>query len=517
MNSHTSINIYFYSTDFGVDWPDAKKDYKYLNTAPLLLDHYVRHNANDLHSRLNWVKFSFGKKTQDQLVEEINSLGIDVLCFSMYSWNIEHILEISKNIKSRLNKKVLLLAGGPSVDVARPNSNFNLEHRDFDYTIYSHGERPFMDILNHHYMGKPLNVLTTKNCSWVDASGKIKKADFEFLKITNGSPYIDGKHLLLKIINDAEYSNTIWKLPYETSRGCPYSCSFCDWNGGLSNKVSKRRFTYKEELLLFQELELFLIYPADANVGMFKEDESIIEELAELNRKNGYKFKFVSMNFSKNKKDVVFRIIKKCLDARLFDEYKISAQDINEHILKNIDRPDIPWADHLTYIEEIKHSYPNIRVIVEIIKGLPGQTRDTWKEMLIELSKNNFRVFIHPFIVLPNAPVSYNKEWQETMKIKTESLGVIRHRGETTTSKCTSVISTYSYNKIDYAYFTLLELLYKYLEFDNRLAEFEYYASQLDSDPYLQKTLTVIESSLYDRNKLELFQRIFFKKRTNCI
>jgi len=513
MNTDTPINIYFYSTDFNVDWPESTHDYKYLNTVPLLLDHHIRHNAADLHSRLNWAKFSFAKKTQDQLVEEIHSLDIDVLCFSLYSWNIEHIIEITKNIKSRLNKKVVILAGGPSVDVVRPDSDFNLKNRDFDYTIYSHGERPFMDILNHHFMGKPLNVLSTKNCTWIDSNNKIRKADFEFLKVDSGSPYIDSKHLLLKIINDPEYKNTIWKLPYETSRGCPYSCSFCDWNGGLSNKVSKRRFTYKDELLLFQELGLFLIYPADANVGMFKEDENIIDELAKMNKNNGYKFKLVSMNFSKNKKEVVFRIIKKCLDAKLFDEYKISAQDIHEHILKNIDRPDIPWADHVNYIQKIKLDYPDIRVVVEIIKGLPGQTRDTWKEMLVELSKNNFKLYVHPFLVLPNAPASYDKNWQKQMQIKTEYLGIIKRKGELTNASCTAVVSTYSYNKIDYAYFTLMELLYQHLQFNNRITEFSYQADLLENYPDLQKVLMVIDGLQYNRRKLDVFRDAFFTKK----
>jgi putative methyltransferase len=515
------INIYFYSTENqGMaktselsDWHnhDASQDYKYLSIVPLLLDHYVRHTDVDLHSRLNWKKFSFNEKTQDQLVEEINSLDIDVLCFSLYTWNVEHILEISKNIKSRLNKKVLILVGGPSVDVVRPESDFILKHRDFDYAIYSHGERPFLDILNHRFMGKPLNALNTKNCVWINSNNKIVKADFEFFKYSNGSPYIDGKHLLLQIINDPDYKNTVWQLPYETTRGCPYSCSFCDWNGGLSNKVSRRHYTYKDELLLFQELGLFLIYPIDANVGMFKEDENIIDELAKLNQRNGYKFKLVTINFSKNKKDTVFRIIRKCIDAKLFTTYKVSVQDINKHILENIDRPDIAWHDHLTHIQEVRKSYPDIKVVVELIKGLPGQTRKSWKNMLVELSNHDFEILIHPFLVLPNAPASYDQAWQEKMQIKTEMLKIIATNLLEPQAAAT-VVSTYSYNRLDYAYFTLVHLVYIHFKSNGWLTKLSSYLDELDSSPNLDRILNIVNNTNYNPNKLEPFWQVFFSK-----
>ena len=451
------INIYFYSPSPEQDQDEVAvgSDFSsmlFINTVPVFLDSYIQRTDSELYQRLNWSKIALKERTQDELVREIEEYNIDVVCFSLYFWNNENILEISKGLKQRLNREVLVLAGGPSVNVVR-DKNYNKDNPDFDYTIYAQGERPFYDILKHQFANTPLNVLATKNCSWVE-NDKIKKADYDFYRLTNGSPYIESRHILENIVQDTEYATNTFSLPYETTKGCPYNCSFCDWTSGLSHKVAKRKFSYELDIELFHELGIHMLYFSDANFGMHKEDIGIVESLAEHNRTHDEKFSIISTNFSKTKKRNVYDLLKIMLANDMLITFKVSVQDIHEHILKNIERPDIPWIEHVEYVNEIKSEFPWVTPTVEMIQGLPGQTRDTWRDMLVEISKHSFNALVFKFIIISNSPASYDTEWRERMGIKTET--VVLEYGK----KTEAVVGTYSFDKSDYAYFTMLTEFY---------------------------------------------------------
>jgi hypothetical protein len=60
---------------------------------------------------------------------------------------------------------------------------------------------------------------------------------------------------------------------YETTRGCPYKCTYCDWGGGTFTKVVKKPLEtiFAEiEFLCANKIEYFFV--ADANFGIYKED-----------------------------------------------------------------------------------------------------------------------------------------------------------------------------------------------------------------------------------------------------
>lgn len=455
------INIYFYSPSPAQEQDEVAvgTDFSsmlFINTVPVFLDSYIQRNDTEFHKRINWSKIALKERTQDQLIRDIEELNIDVVCFSLYFWNNENILEISKGLKQRLKREVLILAGGPSVNVVR-DKNYNKDNPDFDYTIYAQGERPFYDILKHKFDGAALNVLATKNCSWVE-NDKVKKADYDFYRLTNGSPYIESRHILERIVADPEYKSCTFSLPYETTKGCPYNCSFCDWTSGLSHKVAKRKFSYELDIELFHELNIHYLYFSDANFGMHKEDIGIVEALATHNRTHDEKFTIVSTNFSKTKKQNVYDVLKIMLANDMLQTFKVSVQDIHKHILDNIDRPDIPWDEHVVYVKDIQSQFSWVQPTVEMIQGLPGQTRETWENMLTEISKHSFSALVFKFIIISNSPASYDTEWRERMKIQTNTVKLEYGK------KTEAVTGTYSFDESDYAYFTMLTEFYVSLQ-----------------------------------------------------
>ena len=456
------IKIYFYGPAplkysyeiSGAMEQERRPDCIFMNTAPIYLDSYIKNNDAEFYSRLDWVSVQLLFLDQDRMVEELNRYDADVLCVSLYIWNNEQTLNMLNGLKSKLGRDITIIAGGPSVGIIR-NKDYLHQNPDIDYAIFAQGEKPFYNILKHKFDGEPLTVLSTKNCAWLDkATDKVKKSDHEFFKLSQGSPYLESKHILINTVNKPEYVGFKFEFPWESSKGCPYNCSFCDWTSGLSNKVSKRKALYEEELELFASLGIFRFYMGDANFGLHKEDEEITDTLVRLKVEKGYPFKFFSINFSKVKKDVVYRIADKFMRYDLLDYFKCSIQDMHQDILNNIDRPDVPWDEQIQYLKKLMSDNPNGIYSVEVIQGLPGQTRETWENMLCEMASHGFNMNIYKFMMIPNSPAGYDKDWNERMQIKTGQLYLDEMHSDE------YVIGTYSYDLTDYAYFNLLSEFY---------------------------------------------------------
>jgi putative methyltransferase len=160
------------------------------------------------------------------------------------------IVSNSKQVKTHYQ----IVAGGPSIDVNN-NKDFFEQYPYIDYAVYGAGEQAFADIVDHLLNQKPMIAFNTSNCAW--KNHKTKKtvvADYKFVKMIETSPFVHNKELFSAMVDDAKKKNiSVW-LPYTLTRGCPYSCTFCDWNSGLGNKVSRRKNTYQQEIDLFQQL-----------------------------------------------------------------------------------------------------------------------------------------------------------------------------------------------------------------------------------------------------------------------
>ena len=460
----SKVRIYFYgpaplkySYELGGDGlaegSRASPDCLFFNTASLYLDAYIRQVDPVFHSEIEWSHIQLLFKNVDEIADDLNKYNANVLCVSLYIWNNEQTLSMISEVKQKLGRDLLVIAGGPSVGIVR-NPNYLNENPNIDYAIFAQGEKPFYDILKHEFDNTKLSVLSTKNCAWLGTDGKVKKSDHEFYKQSSGSPYIESEHIIKSVVRHETYLTYKFEFPWETSKGCPYNCSFCDWTSGLSNKVSKRRAIYEDELELFAKYGVFRFYMSDANFGLHKEDEEIVDTLVRLKVEKDYPFKFFSINFSKVKKDVVYRLANKLLQHDMLDYFKCSIQDMHKHILDNIDRPDVPWEEQITYLKDMMVQNPNKKPSIEVIQGLPGQTRETWENMLYEMSSHGFTMNIYKFMMIPNSPAGYDTEWFNKMGLKTDRLYLDDEHSDE------YVVETYSFDRSDYSYFNLTTEFY---------------------------------------------------------
>jgi len=359
--------------------------------------------------------------SNQELIDYINLHKPDVLCTSNYIWNHSLIMNQLEYIHDKISCDTCIVAGGPSIDV-NVVPDFFKKYPFVDYAIYGAGEVAFHDVISSLVHKKKLIVFNTSNVAWYDAEKKKQVvADYKYVPQLQWSPYLSNVNFLTNIIKVEQDKNTNIVLPYELTRGCPYSCTFCDWNSGLSNKTTRRNGTFKDEIDLFQKLKIQHLFLSDANVGQYEEDIEMISYIVQKNLEEGTGFKLAG-NFSKLRKENNLKIYHIMAKGNAVDgNFIMSVQDTNPTILKNINRPDVGWEVHKQMIKELKECYPNIDSSVQLIQGLPGQTVQSWRNTLKEIIKENLQLQIFISELLSASPAATNQEYQENFNFSYSS------------------------------------------------------------------------------------------------
>ena len=392
----------------------------FLGIAALYLKTYIDYNKKNIADKIEWLVPVQQKMSDEELIEKINQEKPDIFCTSHYLWNNNFISDQLQRIKPYVDKNILFVAGGPSVDV-NINDNFFQDNPAIDYALYGAGEVGFADLVESVLTNKKLLRINTSNIAWFD-SDKNKQviADFVYVPQLKISPYTHNVSLFSRMVKQMLDKNLLVIVPYELTRGCPYKCTFCDWNSGLTNKTTRRKGTYEDEIDLFHELGIKGIYFADANVGQYEEDIDMVAYLAKKNIEEGAGFR-TDGNFSKLRKENNLKIYHHLAKADLVTDnagFTISVQDINEDILTNIDRPDVGWDVHVKIMKELREHYPKKPSQVQLIQGLPGQTVESWKQTLNTVASE--ATFLQIFVseLLSASPAARDKTYQDRFKFE---------------------------------------------------------------------------------------------------
>jgi len=390
----------------------------FLGVAALYLKTWIEQNRPETAQKIQWTVPLQKKLSDDELISLLHKEKPDVFCSSHYIWNDSFLTNQLNRIKDKVPDSITFLAGGPSIDVNINPAFFSIKSFA-DYAIYGAGEVAFADVIESILHNKKLIAFNTSNIAWFDKQKeKTIVADFKYVPQLSISPYTSNEELFTSIIKEETSKGLSVIVPYDLTRGCPYSCTFCDWNSGLTNKTTRRKNSYKDEIDLFQKLNIKNIYLSDANVGQYQEDIDMIEYMGNKNIYENAGFK-IDGNFSKLKKENNLKIYHLLAKANLITDYAgftISVQDTNKTVLENIDRPDVGWDVHLSMIKELKRNYPQYNSKVQLIQGLPGQTVDSWRNTLREISKHDLMLQIFISELLPASPAARDKSYQEKFK-----------------------------------------------------------------------------------------------------
>src|SRR5262249_1936052 len=97
-------------------------------------------------------------------------------------------------------------------------------------------------------------------------------------------------------------------LLWETNRGCPYACTFCDWGAATLSKV--RLFATERllgEIEYFSKINVDFLIACDANFGIVPRDLELARALVDAKKQLGFPRMFF-VNYAKNSNDRVFDI-----------------------------------------------------------------------------------------------------------------------------------------------------------------------------------------------------------------
>ncbi|HTE83050.1 MAG TPA: radical SAM protein, partial [Reyranella sp.] len=213
------------------------------------------------------------------------------------------------------------------------------------------------------------------------------------------SPFLEGAFATIMAANP----NESWIGLWETNRGCPFRCTFCDWGSATAAKVTK----FGEERLFaevdwFAEKKIEYIFCCDANFGIQKRDVDIANYVADIKKTTGYPVA-LSVQNTKNATERAYLTQKILSDAGLNKGVALSMQSVDMTTLEAIKRDNISLG---TYMElQRRFTRDKVETYSDLILGLPGETYESFVKGVDQLMENgqHNRIQFNNLSILPNA------------------------------------------------------------------------------------------------------------------
>lgn len=381
-----------------------KSDSVYLPYIFGLLKSYCD-EQDDLMNQVNWLSPIYRYANAEELLKGYKLEEVDVLALSCYCWNWRLQLQIATLVKAA-NPKCLVVLGGP--EPSYEDYGYFGEYPVIDIVVKEDGEIPFAKILREwkaggeNYSSIPGLICRDKN-NVPHVTGPCEK-----LKgWSDKSPYADLNEMET-IANEMRARGSSILVMWETSRGCPYHCAFCDWGSNTFSKIrvlSDARI--RREVEWFGKIGVTAILITDANFGIMRRDVTHSELLVEVREKTGFP-KSVYWFSAKNNPERVFEISSIMQRGGLMGVLTVGFQSLDDQTLNFMGRENIKKEKFLRLVDSCRKE--SIPMTSNIILGAPGETVDAYKDGIDELMDLGFHdeLRVHLYSLLPNAPASSN-------------------------------------------------------------------------------------------------------------
>ena len=368
-----------------------------------LLQAYIQEHAK-FSECYEFLPFIYSRIPVEESVNQL--LSADIVGFSAYVWNFRLSLEIARKLKEQ-NPEILIVFGGPQVpDKAE---GFLSQFPFIDVVCHGEGEQVFCAIVEN-YPSK--NWGSIPSISYLDDDGLFinhpKAPRIKDLDVIP-SPYLNGLFEALMLENP----NNEWLSLWETNRGCPFSCTFCDWGSATASKV----YRFKLERLLaeidwFADKKVEFVFCCDANFGILSRDTQIAQYAADTKNKIGYP-QALSVQNTKNATERAYETQRILNASGLSKGVDLALQSIDKNTLESVKRSNISIK---TY-EILQQRFTNdgVTTFTDIILGLHGETYESYAEgvsKLIENGQHN-RIQFNNLSILPNAEMGDPKYQQK--------------------------------------------------------------------------------------------------------
>lgn len=322
--------------------------YVHLNVAVRYLKKYVEKNSD---IKLDIYETNINNQLMN-IIKDLFEKQPDMIIFSTYIWNKEYVFSITKELKKIL-PDVKIALGGP--EVSYEWDKIMAENQEIDYIFTGEGEKALLNFF-------------TKDIS--EVKGVVYR-EGERLKYNGIEPLIENLDIIPFPYDDEELQDRTKIFYYESSRGCPFNCSYCMSSIDKSVRYYSIDRT-KEDLKRFIDSPIKLLKFVDRTFNLSKEKYMAIWRFLLKNYREGITFHFeINANiFDDETLDFLETVPKG------YFQFEIGVQTIDAQAMKSIGR--INKLEKLEY--NIRRISRNIHLHLDLIAGLPYETYDKFRE-----------------------------------------------------------------------------------------------------------------------------------------
>ena len=304
---------------------------------------------------------------RDDILKDIYLEQPDVVCFSCYIWNISFVRELVPDLKKIL-PQVEFWAGGP--EVSYDAVEFLKKNPAFFGVMVGEGEETFHELAGYYIERKPETLSGIRGVAFRDEN---KGWDIVHM---GWRELMDLSKVPFAYSNLTELKNRI--IYYESSRGCPFSCSYC-----LSSIDKKLRFRdielVKKELQFFIDNKVPQVKFVDRTFNCKHDHAMEIWRYITENDNGITNFHFeISADLLRAEDLALMKTMRPGLI-----QLEIGVQSTNPQTIKAI-RRTMDFEKLKGIVEQI-HSFGNIHQHLDLIAGLPYEGYDSFHKSFCDV------------------------------------------------------------------------------------------------------------------------------------
>lgn len=295
---------------------------------------------------------------KDDIMRDIYLEHPEVVCVSCYIWNLSFVKELMADL-IKILPGADFWAGGP--EVSYDAEKFLTENSEFKGVMVGEGEETFKELAGHYVEKNPQNLKNMTGICYRDGDQIIHNGWRQIMDLSS-IPFIY-KDL-------SEFKNRI--IYYESSRGCPFSCSYC-----LSSIDKKLRFrdteTVKKELQFFIDNKVPKVKFVDRTFNCKHDHAMAIWKYINEHDNGVTNFHFeISADLLREEELQEMSTMRPGLI-----QLEIGVQSTNPDTIKAIHRT--MDFEKLKGIVDRIHSFGNIHQHLDLIAGLPYEDYDSFR------------------------------------------------------------------------------------------------------------------------------------------
>lgn len=295
---------------------------------------------------------------KDDIMRDIYLEHPDVVCVSCYIWNLSFVKELMADL-IKILPGADFWAGGP--EVSYDAEKFLTENSEFKGVMVGEGEETFKELAGYYVEKNPQNLKDMTGICYRDGDQIIHNGWRQIMDLSS-IPFIY-KDL-------SEFKNRI--IYYESSRGCPFSCSYC-----LSSIDKKLRFrdteTVKKELQFFIDNKVPQVKFVDRTFNCKHDHAMAIWKYINEHDNGVTNFHFeISADLLREEELQEMSTMRPGLI-----QLEIGVQSTNPDTIKAIHRT--MDFEKLKGIVDRIHSFGNIHQHLDLIAGLPYEDYDSFR------------------------------------------------------------------------------------------------------------------------------------------